>query len=98
MEGVVTERERIALAEEAESLPIHVRMCAMRHQQIMDRIEDAEQKRDEKFKEMTKGIEGVQKEIGAVKKAAWGILLLLAGGGAITTAQIVPIMQALAGQ
>jgi hypothetical protein len=94
----MTERERIALAEEAESLPIHVRMCAMRHSQIMDRISDAEEKRDERFKAMKAGIDGLQDDIKAVKRAAWGILATLAGGGALTAAQIVPIMQALAGQ
>jgi hypothetical protein len=98
VEGVVTERERIALAEEAESLPIHVRMCAMRHAQIMDRIADAEQKRDERFAAMKSGLDGLQDDIKAVKKAAWAILATLAGGGALTVAQIAPIMQALAGQ
>lgn len=94
----MTDRERIALAEEAESLPIHVRMCAMRHQQIMERIADAEQKRDEKFAEMTKGIEAVRSDVKAVKNAAYALLLALASGGALTVAQVMPIMRAMAGQ
>lgn len=34
----MTEPQRLALEEEARDLSIHVRMCAMRHQQIMDTV------------------------------------------------------------
>jgi hypothetical protein len=34
----MTEPQRIALDEEGRDLSIHVRMCAMRHQQIMDTV------------------------------------------------------------
>jgi len=32
------ENQRLALDEEGSDLSIHVRMCAMRHQQIMDMV------------------------------------------------------------
>ena len=70
----------------------------MRHQQIMDRIADAEQKRDEKFREMTAALGAVRNDVKTIKGAAWAILVTLAGGGALTVAQVAPIMQALAGQ
>jgi hypothetical protein len=87
----MTDRERIALAEEAESLPIHVRMCALRHSQIMDKIDDLEAKQSARLSD----IEGA---INAVKKAAWGLLATVATGGAVTLAQLAPIMRAMAGQ
>jgi hypothetical protein len=34
----MTDRDRIAIAEEATSLPIHVQMCALRHQQLLGEI------------------------------------------------------------
>lgn len=76
---MTTEEQRIALAEEAESLPIHVRMCAMRHGQIVGKI-DAQDRR-----------------LSRIEKAAWAILATLAGGGALTAAQVAPVLQALAG-
>jgi hypothetical protein len=36
--AMTSERERIALAEEATSLPIHVQMCAIRHAQLLSEI------------------------------------------------------------
>jgi hypothetical protein len=34
----MTDPQRLALDEEGRDLSIHVRMCAMRHQQIMDMV------------------------------------------------------------
>ena len=34
----MTENQRIALDEEGRDLSIHVRMCAIRHQQIIDMV------------------------------------------------------------
>jgi hypothetical protein len=34
----MTETQRLALDEEGRDLSIHVRMCAMRHQQIMEMV------------------------------------------------------------
>ena len=76
----MTERDRIALEEEATSLPIHVRMCALRHNQLLDSV--AAQNR----------------RLSRIEKAAWGILVTLAGGGGLTLTQILPAVRALAGQ
>lgn len=38
----VSDEERIALREEAESLPVHVQMCALRHRAILQKIEAAD--------------------------------------------------------
>lgn len=80
----MTERERIALDEEAQSLPIHVRMCAYRHGDIMAEIKELRADAD--------------KRLGRIEKAAWAILAAVGTGGVATLSQIAPIMQALAGQ
>ena len=80
----MTERERVALEEEAQSLPIHVRMCAFRHNAIMSEIRD---------------LRGdAEKRLARIEKAAWAILAAIGTGGLATLSQIAPIMQALAGQ
>jgi hypothetical protein len=76
----MSEEERMALAEEAKSLPIHVQMCAFRHKQIMGKI-DAQNK--------------MLKRIAA---AAYTILTAIVSGGALTFAEVIPVMRALAGQ
>ncbi len=80
----VTDRERIALAEEAQSLPIHVQMCAMRHEAIMAEIKDLRGDAD--------------KRLGRIEKAAWAILAAIGTLGGATLTQLAPIMSALAGQ
>lgn len=35
----MTENEAMALREEAESLPLHVQMCAMRNRQVLARLD-----------------------------------------------------------
>ena len=87
----MTERERIALEEEATSLPIHVRMCALRHQQIVDKVEALDAAAREKM-------DSQNTRLSRIEKAAWGILITLAGGGGLTLAQVLPIMRAMAGQ
>jgi hypothetical protein len=37
-DGGAAMTDRIAIAEEANSLPIHVQMCALRHQQLLAEI------------------------------------------------------------
>lgn len=80
----MTDRERIALDEEAQSLPIHVRMCAFRHEAIMSEIKELRSDAD--------------KRLGRIEKAAWGILAAIGTGGLATLSQLAPLMQALAGQ
>ena len=80
----MTERERVALEEEAQSLPIHVRMCAFRHNAIMAEIRDLRS--------------DAEKRLARIEKAAWAILAAIGTGGLATLSQLAPIMQALAGQ
>lgn len=80
----MTDRERIALAEEAQSLPIHVQMCAMRHEAIMGEIKDLRADAD--------------KRLGRIEKAAWAILAMIGTVGGAAVSQVAPVMQALAGQ
>lgn len=53
----MTDRERIALAEEAQSLPIHVQMCAMRHEAIMGEIKDLRTDTEERLARIEKSAE-----------------------------------------
>jgi hypothetical protein len=87
----MTDRERLALDEEATSLPLHVRMCAFRHDQILARVETL----DEAARKM---LEAQNARLSRIEKAAWGILLTLGGGGGLTLTQLLPAVRALAGQ
>lgn len=80
----MTDRERVALDEEAQSLPIHVRMCAFRHEAIMSEIRELRSDSD--------------KRLGRIERAAWAILVAVGTGGVATLTQLAPIMGALAGQ
>ena len=80
----MTDRERIALDEEAQSLPIHVKMCAMRHDAIMGEIKELR--------------DGAEKRLARIEKAAWAILATIGTGGVATLTQLAPVMAALAGQ
>jgi hypothetical protein len=87
----MTDRERLALDEEATSLPLHVRMCAFRHDQLITKVEAL----DEASRKM---LEAQNTRLSRIEKAAWGILLTLAGGGGLTLTQLLPAVRAMAGQ
>lgn len=80
----MTDNEPIALDEEAASLPIHVRMCAFRHRQILEKIEELDTKTD--------------RRLSRIEKAAWAIVGLLGTGLGAGVTQVLPIMRAMAGQ
>lgn len=80
----MTEAQQIALAEEAHDLGIHVRMCAMRHSQILTRIEQA----DADAKAWRAKIE----------KSVWALIAMVGGGLGAGATQVMPIMRAMAGQ
>jgi cytochrome c5 len=80
----VTDPERIALAEEAHDLAIHVQMCAMRHSQILARIDQA----DEAAKAWRARIE----------KGVWALIAMVGTGLGAGFTQLMPLMQAMAGQ
>jgi len=63
----MTEQE-IALAEEADSLPIHVRMCAMRHQQLRGEITA-----------VRKDLESVDAKLSRISAGVWAAALAVAG-------------------
>ena len=87
----MTERERMALDEEAHDLVIHVRMCAMRHDQIINRVESLDSAARER-------LDAQNVRLARIEKAAWAILATLAGGGVATVGQVLPIVRAMAGQ
>ncbi len=80
----MTERDRIALDEEAKSLPIHVKMCAMRHDAIMTEIRELRGDAD--------------KRLARIEKAAWATIAMIGTIGGATLSQIGPVLAALAGQ
>lgn len=91
----MTDRERVALEEEASSLPIHVRMCAFRHDAIMAEIREFREDTDRRLAELRSDAD---RRLGRIEKAAWGILATVGAGGLATLNQLAPLMQALAGQ
>lgn len=80
----MTEPQRLALDEEASDLSIHVKMCAMRHQQIMDAVREL---KDDTHTRMSR-----------IEKAAWGIIGILGSAAGVGATQLMPIMRAMAGQ
>jgi hypothetical protein len=80
----VTERERIALPQEANDLALHVQMCALRHGQVLSSIQDH--------------AEATERRLARIERAAWGIIGLLATAGATVMPQVLPVMRAMAGQ
>jgi hypothetical protein len=91
----MTDRERIALDEEAQSLPIHVRMCAFRHADVMDEIRETRADLDQRLAALEAA---ANKRLARIEKAAYAILGLIGTIGGATLTQLAPIMQALAGQ
>jgi hypothetical protein len=80
----MTDRERLALDEEAHDLSIHVKMCAMRHGQILARIDEA----DAEAKAWRSRIE----------KGIWALIAMVGTGIGGAATQLVPVMRAMAGQ
>jgi hypothetical protein len=80
----MTDRDRIALEEEASSLPIHVQMCAMRHAQILARIEEADAAARAWRSKVDKGI--------------WALIGMVGTGLGAGVTQVLPVMRAMAGQ
>lgn len=80
----MTEPERIALAEEAHDLAIHVQMCAMRHAQILSRIEQADAAAHAWRRRIEKGV--------------WSLVVMVGGAIGARVTEVLPIMRALAGQ
>ncbi len=78
----MTEDQRLALEEEATSLPIHVRLCAYRHQQILSKLAAIESTSATR--------------LGRIERAAWALVGLMGTG--LGASQLMPIMRALAGQ
>ena len=48
----MTDRERVSLDEEAQSLPIHVKMCAYRHDAIMAEIREFRENTDKRLADL----------------------------------------------
>lgn len=80
----MTDRERMALEEEASSLPIHVQMCAMRHRQILERINEADAT--------------AQAWRARIEKGVWALIAMVGTGLGAGATQVLPVMRALAGQ
>ena len=80
----MTEHERIALDEEAHDLGIHVKMCAMRHSQILSRIEQADA--------------DAKAWRGRIEKGIWALVAMVGGGLGAGATQVLPVMRAMAGQ
>jgi hypothetical protein len=91
----MTERERVALDEEAENLKLHVKMCAFRHTAILAEIRETRGDLDKKIGDL----EAVaNKRLGRIEKAAYAIIGLIGTIGGATLTQLAPIVAALAGQ
>lgn len=80
----MTDHERIALDEEAHDLGIHVKMCAMRHSQILSRIEQADA--------------DAKAWRGRIEKGIWALVAMVGGGLGAGATQVLPVMRAMAGQ
>lgn len=80
----MTEPERIALAEESDNLAIHVQMCAMRHAQIITRLDQAEA--------------DAKAWRARIERGVWALLAMVGGGLGAGATQMLPIMRAMAGQ
>jgi hypothetical protein len=87
----MTDRERTAISEEAESLPIHVKMCTLRHRETLDEID-----------ETRTDVRKLAGEVTRLRHTLWGVMLLTAIGSGGTVApylpQVLGILRAVAGQ
>ena len=80
----MTEHERIALAEEAHDLGIHVQMCALRHAQILTRLEQSDAEANAWRQRIEKGV--------------WALIAMVGTGLGAGVTQVMPVMRAMAGQ
>lgn len=80
----MTDPERLALTEEAHDLAIHVQMCAMRHAQILARINET----DADAKAWRSRVE----------KGVWALVVMVTGAIGARVADVVPVVRAMAGQ
>lgn len=91
----MTEQDRLALAEEAHDLAIHVQMCAMRHGQILSRIEQS----DADARKWRKDADEAAKAFRArVEKSIWALIGMVGTGLGGAAIQVLPAMRAIAGQ
>ena len=74
----------MALPEEATDLGIHVRMCGMRHDQVLRSIQDH--------------AEATERRLGRIERAVWGVIGILAMTVGTAVPQLLPIVRAMAGQ
>lgn len=74
----------IALEQEATDLTIHVQMCAMRHRQILARIEEAS--------------EEARAWRARIEKGVWALIAMVGTGLGAGATQVLPVMRAMAGQ
>lgn len=86
----MTADQRLALAEEASSLPLHVQMCAMRHEQTMNKI-------DQSITQMRLIETQTMLRLQRIERAAWAILGTIGTGGVIGITQVLPALQILLG-
>ena len=80
----MTDAQKIALTEEAHDLGIHVQMCAMRHEAILQRIDEADA--------------AARSWRARIEKGIWALLAMVGGGLGAGVTQVLPIMRAMAGQ
>jgi uncharacterized membrane protein YsdA (DUF1294 family) len=80
----MTEQDRIALDEEAHDLGIHVKMCAIRHAQILSRIDQADA--------------DAKAWRGRVEKGIWALVVMVGGGLGAGVTQVMPVVRAMADQ
>ena len=88
----MTEPQRLALEEEARDLSIHVRMCAMRHQQIMDAVNGLKAATDKSVTDRRDAGAALRSRI---ERAAWLLLIVAAGANVLP---FLPTMAAMAGR
>lgn len=82
----MTDAERFELEEESESLPIHVKVCAIRHSHVMADIKSV---KDE--------LKGQRALLTSIRNGVWGAALALAGTAGSIYATGVVVMRSLSG-
>lgn len=80
----MTDGDRIALAEESSNLGIHVQMCALRHSQILARLDQADADANAWRVRIERGV--------------WALLAMVGTGLGAGATSLLPVMRAMAGQ